>query len=352
MPTTLAPVDVCNIALSKIGAQAIVSLLDTSNASAVACNNNLQLAYLEVTRSGRWNCLLRPAVLQSVPQIPLTANQSLAPGSYVTWTANTLFTQGVYVTYGGYYYLVLNTYTSSSSVATDVANGNLSLYNSNGPTITNATAWAPLTFYPANAFLFYGNYYYEVNFSYTSTNNFTNDLTAGYLTQTDQQYGSSSTDFLGPFGLQYASGWPYQYLLPADFQLLAILNENAVWDYDGSGGDDYELMSGQIAVGPPPTYGQCLFTYASQAVIQYVPNQPDTTQWDALFTNAVTLKLASAIATTLRQDGGALEAKLLMAYEQALRVARQKNGGEKQSIRFNPIRSSRFNQARYGGING
>ena len=125
-----------------------------------------------------------------------------------------------------------------------------------------------------------------------------------------------------------------------------------MWDYDGSGGDDYELMSGQIAVGPPPTYGQCLFTYASQAVIQYVPNQPDTTQWDALFTNAVTLKLASAIATTLRQDGGALEAKLLMAYEQALRVARQKNGGEKQSIRFNPIRSSRFNQARYGGING
>lgn len=283
MPTNLAPVDLANVALQKIGAQTINSLLDTTSASAVCCNSNFQLAYLEVTRSGRWNCLLTTAVLTQVVQTPL-------PGS------------------------------SASSAA------------------ITATAWAPLTAYLANAYVTFGGYYYQVMFNYTSTVSFLNDLTTGALTQTDAQTGSPS--FLGLDGSQYPSGWSYQYALPDDFQLLAILNNQTIWDNDGAGGDNYQLM------------GSSLFCDENQAVIQYVKKQPDTTQFDSLFADAFTYKLAAAIATPLRQDGGKLQEAMLEMYERALRKARTKNGGEQQARRFNPIRDSRFNQARYGGVNG
>jgi hypothetical protein len=282
MPTTLAPVDLANVALQKIGAQTINSLLDQTSASALACNANFQLAYLEVTRSGRWNCLLTPAVLTQIVQTPLPG----APGS----------------------------------------------------TSITATAWAPLTAYLANVYVTFGGYYYQVMFNYTSTVSFMNDLTTGALTQTDTQTGSTSA--FGLNGSNYPSGWSYQYALPDDFQLLGILNSQTVWDYDGAGGDNYEIM------------GLSLFCDENQAVIQYVKNTVDTTLFDSLFADALTYKLAAAIATPLRQDGGKLQEAMLAMYERALRKARTKNGGEQQARRFNPIRDSRFNQARYGGVNG
>ena len=336
MPTTLSPLNVANGALALIGAAPINSLLDTTNNSSIQCNNNFLLAYLAVTRAARWNCLLKPSnPLPQVPQTPIAGSAVAPPSSFANWTALTPYTRGQYLYYGGSYYTVLNNYTSSTLFATDLGSGNIQLYNTNGSPVSNATPWAPNTNYQANAFLSYGNYYYTVNFTYTSTTNFTNDLTAGYLVQTDQQAGSSVTDAFASDGSQYASGWAYQYQLPADFQLLAILNETAVWDFEGAGGDDYEIM------------GQYLYCSSSQAVIQYVPNQPDTTQWDAMFTDAVQYKLASVIATPLRQDGGAVAKEMLMIYNQALGRARQKNGGEAQSRRYSPIRSSRWNKARY-----
>ncbi len=282
MPTPLSAVNICNVALSKIGGQAIQSLSDQTSASAIACNNNFALAYLEVSRSGRWNCLLTTANLVQVPQIPLP----------------------------------------------------------NPSTPTNAATWAPYTQYLANTYLTYGGYYYSVEYTYTSTNNFTNDLTTGVLVQTNLPVANPY--FPGGNGQQYQSGWAYEYKLPADFQLLAILNANTCWgDWEGEGiGNDYEIM------------GDSLFCQESQAVIQYVQDQPDTSKFDSLFTNALTLKLASAISTFLRQDGGKLEQELLGQYQQALRFARAKNGGEQKGLRFNPIPSSRFNQARYGGVNG
>ena len=291
MPTTLSAVSIANVALSKIGAQAIGSMTDATSASAIAVNNNWELAYLEVSRSGRWNCLLTTSNLVQVPQIPL-------PGCTVP---------------------------------------------------ANPATWAPYTTYAANTYLTYGGYYYLVMFTYTSTNDFTNDLTTGALTQTNLP--TSNPLFPGQNGAQYESGWAYKYRLPSDFQLLVVLNDNwywgAAWGYgwDGGGGDgnigtDYQLM------------GEHLFCNQNVAIIQYVKNQPDTSQFDSMFTNALTLKLASAIATTLRQDGGTMETQLLAGYEQALRAARTKNGGERQMQRFNPINGSRFNQSRYNGING
>ncbi len=282
MPTTLSVVGICNVALSKIGAQAIQSLTDQTSASAIACNNNFDLCYLEVSRSGRWNCIMTTANLVQVPQIPLPG--CTVPSNPATWAPNTLYTSGTYLTYGGYYYLVM--------------------------------------------------------FTYTSTLDFTNDLTTGALTQTNLP---TSNPFIpGCDGSQYESGWAYKYLLPADFQLLAILNANdcwGAWAWEGIG-NDYQIM------------GDHLFCSENRAVIQYVRNQPDTSRFDSLFTNALTLKLASSIATTLRQDGGILEEKCLIAYDRALRFARTKNGGEQKAVRFNPISSSRFVQSRYNGVNG
>jgi hypothetical protein len=210
-----------------------------------------------------------------------------------------------------------------------------------------ATAWAQNTAYLANAYVTFGGYYYIVMFNYTSSLSFLNDLTTGALTQTDTQDASSSAFSAG--AENYASGWAYQYALPADFQLLAILNSNSCWDFDGSGGDDYELMADPSV---PPVNGQCLFCNESQAVIQYVQSQPDTTRWDSIFTDAMTYKLAAMIATPLRQDGGKMQEEMLAQYRKALSKARTKNGGEQQARRFNPIRDSRFNQARFGGVNG
>lgn len=258
-------------------------MLDQSNMSAIACRTNFLLAYLAVSRSSRWNCLLTPANLTQVPQTPL-------PG--VVGNSSTI----------------------------------------------NAVDWAPLTFYSADSYVTYGGYYYMVMFDYTSTNNFTNDLTTGALTQTDTQ--TASTNFNGLDGCAYASGWTYQYALPADFQLLAVLNSCACWDFYGAGGDDYQLMGGY------------LYCEQEQAVIQYVKNQPDCTQWDSLFADAFTYKLAAAISTNLRQDGGKMEALMMQSYQRSVREARAKNGNEGQERRFNPIRSSRFIQSRLGGVNG
>lgn len=281
MPTTLSPVDICNVSLSRIGALPITALNDLASASALACNTNFTLAYLSVSRAARWNCILTTAILVQVPQTPV-------PGD---------------------------------------------------PAPTNPATWAPNTTYQANTYLTYGGYYYTVAFTYTSTPIFANDLTTGALIQTN-------LPTTGPFpqnGSQYPSGWSFEFQLPDDFQLLAALNDNVGWwGWDGLGAstDDYEIM------------GDKLFCNCQQAVIQYVKNQPDTSQFDSMFADCLAYKLAGMVATQLRQDGGKLAAELEGMYEKSLRAARQKNGGEQQARRFNPIGSSRFLQSRYGGRNG
>ncbi len=346
MPTSYAPLDVSNLALSKIGGQTINSLLDQTSPSAIQCNLNYNLAYLSVSRMTRWNCILGLAELTQIPQVPLSAGQQGVPPSFSNWAPFTAYTQGQYVAYGAAYYVVLSNYTSSASFATDLNAGYLQLYNSNGNPVSNAIPWAALTYYQANAFLTYGGYYYTVNFSYTSTNNFTNDLTAGFLSQTDQQAGTSVPDPFANFisGSQYASGWGFQYALPADFVLLETVNANvggnASSGFTGLEADDYQII------------GTSIYTDSDICVIQYVQNVTDSTRFDSLFLDALTFKLASMIATPLRQDGGRMEQELLVGFDRVIRQARQVNGGEQQVRRFNPIGSSNFNRSRFGGVNG
>jgi hypothetical protein len=340
MPTTLDPVSVCNVALSKIGAESINSLADLTNRSSRACNTNFNLAYLSTSRAARWNCLLTTAQLTQIPQTPIVTGGSVAPPTSTPWAAFTFYSLGVYVSYGGAYYLVLNAYTSSAAFATDLASGNLQLWNPNGNPPSFAVPWAEFTAYAANAYVTYGNYFYQVLVAYTSSNNFLNDLTSGFLAQTDQQSGQNVSDLTLDScfgGSQYPSGWAFEYALPDDFQLLGILNGNICWDFDGSGsgGGLYEIM------------GTSLFCNSPLAVIQYVKNQPDTTQFDSMFTHCLTFLLASMIATALRQDGGKLEGEMLGLYNRALSSARAKNGGEAMPRRFSPLRSSRILRSRY-----
>lgn len=288
MPTTLGVTDVCNVALSKIGAQPINSITDQTNRSAIICNTNFSLAYLQASRSGRWNCLLTTAQLVQEVQTPISGTN---------------------------------------------------------PPIT-AVPWAPSTLYLANTYVSFGGYFYLVTFTYTSSTVFLNDVTDGALAQTDQQTNSPFTDLqldtFGCLGSQFPSGWGFQYALPSDFQLLGMLNGNICWDFDGGGGQgsEYEIM------------GPSLFCNSPLAVIQYVKNQPDTTQFDAMFMSAITFLLASMISTPLRQDGGKMESEMLAAYTRALSSARAKNGGEQKPRRFSPIPSSRLLRSRYAWWGG
>jgi len=287
MPTTLGPVQIANLALSRIGSQAINSLADTNNPASVACNNNYQLAYLAVSRAAKWNCLATTAVLAQIPQTPLpnlpSGGLPPIPPTVPTWEPNTTFAANSYFTFGGYFYFVL--------------------------------------------------------INYTSSNNFTVDLTNGSFVQTNLP---TSYPFAPFNGSAFPSGWAYQYELPADFQLLMVLNGNTYWGFQGFGSSssDFQIM------------GKFLFCNTPQAVIQYIKNEPDSTQFDALFTEALSLKLGSMIATALRQDGGRMELELEGGYKSVIKQARTMNGNEQQVRRFNPIGSSMFNRSRYGGING
>lgn len=283
MPTNLSPTDIANVALSKIGALAINSITDLGSPSALACKTNFQLCYLAVSRAARWNCILTTSVLVQQVQVPLPGEAAPTP----------------------------------------------------------VTDWAPLTSYAANVYLSYGDYIYITNYAYTSSNNFLTDLTTNALTQTNVP--ATGSGFFPPDGSLYPSGWAYKYALPADFQLLASLNNNlGWWGWDGCDGssDDYEIM------------GESLYCDAAQAAVQYVKNQPDCSRFDSMFTDCLTYKLAAMIATQLRQDGGRMEQLMNAEFKTALREARSKNGGEKQARRFNPIASSDFLKARLGGING
>lgn len=202
-----------------------------------------------------------------------------------------------------------------------------------------AVPWAPNTAYAANVYLTFGGYVYITMFAYTSSPSFQNDLTTGALTQTNYQSGTLFPDG-GPIPT-YPSGWKHQYGLPADFVLLGTLNDSECsWASLGGKGHNYEIM------------GSSLYANDTQAVIKYVQNVADTTKFDAQLVEAVTFKLASMIATPLRMDGGKIAHAMAGEYSRVIMEAKTQNAGEKQPVRFNPISSSNFVRARFGGANG
>jgi len=193
----------------------------------------------------------------------------------------------------------------------------------------SSTPWAPLTAYAVGVWVTLGAGTYQCLIAHTSTANFTIDLTMGYWMQENPLTTNITS------GAEYASGWAYQYPLPADFLLLVELNEMAEGPQN-----EFEIQ------------GLNLYTDADQAVVKYTALIDDATQYDSLFTNALSLRLAAPIATVLRQDGGQMAAGLNALYERALGEARTQDGNERKWKRYNPIQDSLFISSRWWSTNG
>lgn len=131
--------------------------------------------------------------------------------------------------------------------------------------------------------------------------------------------------------------WAYQYQLPVDF--ISLVELNGV-DYHGQPSDDWEVE------------GQVLLTDADEAKVTYIAYVEDSTVWDALFTDAVVVLLASKIAVPMRQDEGMAQALKEEFFRSALPKARTKNGNNRKRLRFDPCAESRFLSARYTSTNG
>lgn len=131
--------------------------------------------------------------------------------------------------------------------------------------------------------------------------------------------------------------WAFQYQLPADF--ISLVELNGV-DYHGQVSDDWEIE------------GNVLLTDADVAKVRYIAYVEDTTVWDALFTDAIVVLLASKIAVPIRQDEGLAQALKEEFLRSALPKARTRNGNNRRRMRFNPCAESRFLAARYTSTNG
>jgi hypothetical protein len=145
-------------------------------------------------------------------------------------------------------------------------------------------------------------------------------------------------DTLGRLTTAPKFGWAYQYQLPANFLRMLKLNGTAA---DNDPGDEFEVE------------GRKLLTDAEEANITFITYKEDTNEYDALFTNAVVVLLASKIAVPLRQDGAEMSQALLSEYQRvALPQARTKDGAERKRRRYDPASESSFLAARHFSTNG
>ena len=132
--------------------------------------------------------------------------------------------------------------------------------------------------------------------------------------------------------------WTFGYELPGDFVLLVELNGTCAWG--SHNGRTCEIFQ------------KALYTNAAYANIKYSRWEPDTTNYDPLFTGALVLNLACIIATHLRKDDARLSMGLRQEYKEYLSDARMKDGAEIKLRRYNPVSESRFVRSRYNSTNG
>lgn len=170
MPTTQAQIDIINQALSLLGVEPVVDLLDLDSPAAVQANLHWGPALDVLGRSAKWSCLMKPQKLEPVAQDPL--DPTVAAPVSIPWVPGHLFLAGDYCTFGN----------------------------------------------PA--------YYYQALIQALSSASFTNDLTAGLWMQTD----IFNPDPFSQSGQNFASGWAYKYNLPEDCLLVASYNDLTEFD--------------------------------------------------------------------------------------------------------------------------
>lgn len=290
---------IANLALGKVGQQAIGDIDDTNSNAAQQCAANFWQVVRQVGRAHNWNCLQKRRALT---QLSLPGGYSgddtaigwrgCAPTVLPPyWTANTAYVGGNLVVWGEAIYYCLQANTSS--------------------------AW------------------------------FLNDVTAGYWAQI-------YSVFLGPLYPGTANGyeWNYAYVLPNDYLLINELNGINLLTEDV--GDLYELFTYEtINADGSASNVMALFTDAPYANIKYSALVQDPTIWDAQFVDCVATLLAAQISTTLRGDDGKLAAQLESVYlNRLLPAAMMKDANERKLPRYDPTQASTFLAARYRSTNG
>jgi len=127
-----------------------------------------------------------------------------------------------------------------------------------------------------------------------------------------------------------AFGYSYSYNLPEDFVRMISVNDIDAWDQE----DWYELEQGKLLIDQ------------DEAKIVYVAYTEDTTKFDPLFTEALSVLLASRLATIIRQDEN-LAIALYQEYKQsALPDAIVADGNEQYHRPKKPTDTSEWIQSR------
>lgn len=126
------------------------------------------------------------------------------------------------------------------------------------------------------------------------------------------------------------SGYAKAYLLPSDFLRPLAVNDTDAWEPS----DRYSVENG------------LLLCEEGTAVLRYVARIDDASQWDALFTQAMTLELASRIATTLAQ-APQMAAELANKARYAVGEAMKMDANENNKL--DPTRASRSRVVRRRG---
>ena len=134
-----------------------------------------------------------------------------------------------------------------------------------------------------------------------------------------------------------AFGWSFQYQLPADFVDLVQLNGTRCYRVPV---DDWEIE------------GRLLLTNAEVAQVQYIALLDDPTSYDPLFSDALTVLLASKMATAMRQDDAMASGFLTEYLRFKLPKALMKDGNQQRRRQFNPAEGSRFIGARFNSTRG
>jgi hypothetical protein len=297
--------DIANLALAEVGQNPIADIDDTESVAAQLCARNFWASVAKVAREHSWNCLQRR---QTLTQLALPESSSF--GTSIGWSCG------------------------------------------------QPTSWPPYwlanTAYAGGTLVTYSEAVYYCTQAYTSSNNFINDLTAGYWVQ---MYQPATGAFMGPAGaLGYE--WDFGFVVPEDYILLTELNGNLVWGGYGTSqrgvGDLYEIFVYQTA-NPDESKSnvRALFCNTPYANVKYTALIQDTTLFDPHFVDAVAVFLASKIATPLRADDGRMAAVLRQRYAtDALPAALVKDAGERKFYRYDPTRESNFLRSRFRGTNG
>ena len=119
-------------------------------------------------------------------------------------------------------------------------------------------------------------------------------------------------------------GWAHQFQLPANFLRLIEFNGRDASQVEG----EYVIESGGV-----------LLTDEGAAEIVYIRRTTDANQFDALFVEAFSLKLAARISTKLTKDGS-MQERLLARFREAVAKAKRSDANEARPRRLGPLEDS------------